>query len=103
MPDDQKDLYREIVAARANRRNGGAPRKSAVWVLKNGKVQGIAVTPGLSDGIYTELVDGDLPENAAVITGVQLVNSDAKDAAASGEQQTTNPFLPKAQTRPNRR
>ncbi len=102
VPEDQKELYNEIVASRANRRGGGAPRKSAVWVLKNGKVQGIMVTPGLSDGVYTELVAGDLPENAAVITGVQLVSSAAKDASASGEQQTTNPFLPKAQARGRR-
>ncbi len=98
VPADQKEL---LVASRTGRRGGGERNKGVVWMLKNGKVHGIPVTTGLADGVYTELVSGDLPENAAVITGIQTGKVVAKEPG-SGESQTTNPFLPKAQVRTRR-
>jgi len=48
---------------------GGASEKKgpAVWVLENGKPKRIAITPGISDGTYTEIVSGDLKEGQQVI------------------------------------
>jgi HlyD family secretion protein len=42
-------------------------RGPAVWVLENGKPKRVAMTPGISDGTYTEVVSGDLKEGEQVI------------------------------------
>jgi HlyD family secretion protein len=42
-------------------------RGPAVWVLENGKPKRVAITPGISDGTYTEVVSGDLKEGQQVI------------------------------------
>jgi HlyD family secretion protein len=39
----------------------------AVWVLENGKPKRVAITLGISDGTYTEIVSGDLKEGQQVI------------------------------------
>ena len=46
---------------------GGAPAKQ-VWVLKDGAPVAVKVTPGISDGRMTEIVEGELSEGMAVIT-----------------------------------
>ncbi len=38
-----------------------------VWVLENGKPKRISVSPGVSDGNYTEVVSGDLKEGQPLI------------------------------------
>ncbi len=53
----------------------GAPRRAGtnaaasrrVWVLRDGALAEVAVTPGLSDGRRTEIVGGELREGDAVI------------------------------------
>jgi HlyD family secretion protein len=47
----------------------GAPEKKgpAVWVLENNKPRRVSITPGISDGSYTEIVAGDLKEGQALI------------------------------------
>jgi HlyD family secretion protein len=42
-------------------------RGPAVWVLEDGKPKRVAITPGISDGTYTEIVSGDLKEGQQVI------------------------------------
>jgi HlyD family secretion protein len=39
----------------------------AVWVLENGKPRRVAITPGISDGTYTEIASGDIKEGQNVI------------------------------------
>jgi HlyD family secretion protein len=39
----------------------------AVWVLENGKPKRVSLTPGISDGSYTEVVSGDLKEGQQLI------------------------------------
>jgi HlyD family secretion protein len=39
----------------------------SVWVLEDGKPKRVAITPGISDGTYTEIVSGDLKEGQQVI------------------------------------
>lgn len=44
------------------------PQKGqAVWVLENGKPRRIAVTTGISDGAFSEVLSGELKEGQAVI------------------------------------
>jgi HlyD family secretion protein len=48
---------------------GGASEKKGptVWVLEDGKPKRVSITPGISDGTYTEIVSGDLKEGRQVI------------------------------------
>lgn len=87
---EQQELLAKLSASRAGRRSGkAAGQTGAVWIKNGAGIRGIEVKTGLSDGIYTELVAGELPENAEVITADLGKN---KSAAATG---STNPFLPK--------
>ncbi len=45
----------------------GGKKGPGVWILENGKPKRIAMTPGISDGTYTEVVSGDLKEGQALI------------------------------------
>jgi HlyD family secretion protein len=45
-------------------------RGPAVWVLENGKPKRISITPGISDGNFTEVVSGDLKEGQQLIVEV---------------------------------
>jgi HlyD family secretion protein len=51
------------------------PSGPAVWVLENGKPTRVAVTLGITDGINTEIVSGDLKEGQAVIVEAIRQNS----------------------------
>jgi len=53
----------------AAKTNAGAPEKKgpSVWVLENDKPRRVSITPGISDGNYTEIVSGDLKEGQAII------------------------------------
>ena len=47
---------------------GASEKKGpAVWVLENNKPKRVGITPGISDGTYTEIVSGDLKEGQQVI------------------------------------
>ncbi len=47
---------------------GAAEKKGpAVWVLEDGKPKRAGITPGISDGTYTEIVSGDLKDGDQVI------------------------------------
>jgi HlyD family secretion protein len=50
-------------AAAAN----GEKRGPSIWVLESGKPRRVVITPGISDGVYTEVVSGDLKEGQNVI------------------------------------
>ncbi|MEA3187122.1 MAG: HlyD family secretion protein [Chthoniobacter sp.] len=75
--------------ARGGRGGGGGRQRSApasrtVYVLSGSEPKGVEVKLGISDGVYTEVVEG-LSENQQVITAA--TSPDAAPAAA-----TTNPF-----------
>ncbi len=49
---------------------------SEVWVLKDGKEQAVAVTTGLSDGSFSEIVEGHLsPGDAVIVEKIQSAES----------------------------
>ncbi len=56
------------------RAGGGADRKT-VWVLRAGKPARVAIRTGVTDGIRSALVEGDLSEGDAVITDVSGGNA----------------------------
>lgn len=45
----------------------GEKKGPVVWTLEDGKPKRVGVTPGISDGNYTEVVSGDLKEGQALI------------------------------------
>jgi HlyD family secretion protein len=46
---------------------GGEKKGPSVWVLVQGTPKRVSITPGVSDGNYTEIVSGDLQEGQQVI------------------------------------
>ena len=68
-------------AANAGSKAGAAEKKGpAVWVLENGKPKRVGITPGISDGNYTEIVSGDLKEGDQIIV----------ESLKKGKQQSTS-------------
>ena len=68
-------------------RGRGAGR--AVWIMADGRLQPVPVRAGVSDGVNTAIVEGSLPEGAAVATGVAAAQT--AGAAPAG----TSPLLPR--------
>jgi HlyD family secretion protein len=67
---------------------GGQPkggRARTVYVLKNNKPEPVQVKTGITDGISTELVEGELKEGDKVVTGSTV-------ASAGAAAQSSNPF-----------
>jgi HlyD family secretion protein len=56
----------------------GEKKGPSVWVLENNKPKRVGITPGISDGNYTEVVSGDLKEGQQTI-----VEALRKDKAAA--------------------
>lgn len=53
------------------------PRESGVWVLENKTPKRIPVVTGITDGVFTELVSGELAEGADVI--VDMTGKEKKE------------------------
>ncbi|MBM3985201.1 MAG: efflux RND transporter periplasmic adaptor subunit, partial [Planctomycetes bacterium] len=67
--------------------SGGAREHGRVHVLRDGQLVPVEVQTGLSDGLRTAILGGDLKEGDEVVTGVV-------PAVASAAPGSTNPFLP---------
>lgn len=53
----------------------GERKGPSVWTLENGKPKRIVITPGISDGVYTEIVSGELKEAQELIVEAMKKNS----------------------------
>ncbi len=60
--------------------------RGLLWVEDNGFVKPVKVRIGLSDGLQTEIVKGDVQEGAAVVVG---------ESRPSSDNGNSNPFAPK--------
>jgi HlyD family secretion protein len=60
--------------------------RGTLWVEDNGFVKPVKVRIGLSDGLQTEIVKGDVQEGASVVVGESRPNTDSGGS---------NPFAPK--------
>jgi HlyD family secretion protein len=65
---------------------GDTPGRGRVWVEEGAFVRPLKIGTGLSDGIVTEIVDGELQEGTRVVVGESSTDS-------GGESK--NPFAPK--------
>ncbi len=59
-----------------------------VWVFVDRQLKPVSIRLGITDGTFTELLSGNLPESAEVVTGVTGVTSARVPAAGAG-----NPVL----------
>lgn len=76
----QLALYRQRAARKAR----------VVWVLRDGVLTGVPVKIGLSNGLLTEITEGDLRQGETVVTGVSAAAVSGGGKAGGG-----NPFMPK--------
>jgi len=74
------------VPAAGTDKGPGRHDKGTVWVADNGFVRPLRVQIGLSDGVNTEVLGGDLNEDMQVVVG---------DARREDGDSDANPFLPK--------
>ena len=63
------------------------PRSAQVWTLREGQLAAVPVRTGISDGTASAILDGDLTEHMAVVTGATATTT---APAAS----TTSPLIP---------
>jgi hypothetical protein len=64
-----------------------------VWRYVDGKLTGVRVRLGVTDGTNTELVTGDLPENTPVVTGVQI-NATPSPTTGGQRSPSNSPLMP---------
>jgi HlyD family secretion protein len=58
----------------------GEKKGPVVWVLENGKPKRVNITPGISDGTYTQILSGDLKEGQSLI--VEVLKKGSKPQSA---------------------
>lgn len=66
------------------------PGRTRVWLLEEGRVRGVSVTTGITDGALVEIVDPPFAEGADVVTRITAAAS-AAPAASGGA--AGNPLL----------
>jgi HlyD family secretion protein len=85
-----RSQQRRSKAAPAEKASAGAEKerhdRGSLWLEDNGFVKPAKVRIGLSDGLQTEIVKGDIREGDTVVVGESRPNSD---------NGTSNPFAPK--------
>jgi HlyD family secretion protein len=89
---DQSRAAPRVGARRTSRSSGGAGGRSGrrvrIYVLRDAKAQPVAVQLGITDGSKTEVIDGELKENDAVILAI------ANGTGAQNQTSVVNPFQP---------
>jgi HlyD family secretion protein len=74
--------FTEKSAAAAAGAGPSEKKGPSVWVLENGKPKRAGISPGISDGTYTEVASGDLKEGQNII--VEALKKGAKPQGPSG-------------------
>jgi len=85
----------QAVAAGRPTGTSGAARSSAaeatVWIFEGGHLQSARLRTGVSDGVFTEIVAGDLSEGTRLATQVTMPGTTA--AARPASAATSNPLM----------
>ncbi len=66
----------------ASARTAPDDERATVWTFENGRLAPVAVRAGLSDSVTVAILDGDLHENAQVVTGILQASASAGMPAA---------------------
>ena len=79
-----------------DREEGEVPRGRKIWFVgESGKLKPVLVKEGVSDGSFTQIVDGGELEGKEAVIGYETVST----MAAKKDGDTTNPFMPKRRHR----
>lgn len=81
----QQSAQQSATAARGAGRAAGGGRGTGsrvIWLLRNGEIVAVPVTTGISDGVRTEVVSGEVQEGDQVVTDVLNAAVDANAAVA---------------------
>lgn len=65
----------------SQRRRGDDSKQQGVWVMRNGKPLRINIKMGISDGEWTELVEGDIKEGDEIIVDIATKKKDSSTTA----------------------
>ncbi len=63
------------------RRKGEESKQQGVWVMRNGKPLRVNIKVGISDGEWTELVEGDIKEGDEIIVDIATKKKDSSTTA----------------------
>lgn len=69
---------------------------ATVWIFDNGRLVPVAVHTGLNDNVTVAILDGELDENAQVVTGVSQAGAGAQSTAAKSPLTPSFPRRPGA-------
>ena len=90
---DAQQTYDKLLRDKRTDVSASGQERGIVWVADDGYVRPILVQIGLSDGVNTEVLAGELPEGTEVVIG----EASARNTDAGG-----NPFAPKIFTGPKK-
>jgi HlyD family secretion protein len=65
--------------------------RGRAWLFVDHQLKSVSLRLGITDGTNTELLSGDLPQNADVVTGITGVGSTRTSTSGTG---TGNPLMP---------
>jgi HlyD family secretion protein len=86
-PGSPANVRRERQAEDAPRRPAD-PSMARVWTLQDGQLRANRVRTGISDGIVTAIVDGEVPDGATIVTGVS-------SSTTASSQPASSPLIPR--------
>ncbi len=82
----------------SDRASGEAPRGRKIWLVgPDGKLSARAVSEGVTDGSFTQILDADDLEGSQAVVGYETART-----AAAASSDTRNPFMPKMPRRGTR-
>ena len=67
-----------------NKKTVKQEKGAKVWLLQNGQIKPVAIKTGISDGSYTEIVEGELKEGDNVVVESSAKKSESGKAGAPG-------------------
>lgn len=76
MPDSQ----REIGSEKTQRRKPDASGMQSIWLLRDGKPLRVQIKTGISDGQWTEVLEGDIKEGDEVIVDIESAKKNTPQA-----------------------
>jgi HlyD family secretion protein len=82
----------EVLAALgqpASKPGGG----SGVWTYDGNELTAVAVTAGVTDGTYTELVEGSIQEGTRIATRATLTGTTSASTTSTQQRSSSNPLL----------
>jgi HlyD family secretion protein len=93
--DRRDDALRVPAAALRFRPASQTSRTAQVWRAENGGLTAVPVTAGLTDGQFTEIVDGALAEGDTLAVRQSTPEQNVRPAATSSPFQLMQPQMPR--------